>query len=80
MKTPKNPKPNQIRNARHDAGLTQAAAAALIYASLRAWQDWEGGQRAMHPGMFELFKVKVEARGSSDELRKLAEEYGWIKS
>ncbi len=55
-----NPSPNAIRAARESAGLTQAAAAALIYSTMRTWQDWESGARRMHPGLFELFAIKVQ--------------------
>lgn len=56
----KNPTPTKIKKARAAAGLTQDAAAALIYATLRSWQDYEGGQRRMHAGLFELFEIKAE--------------------
>lgn len=55
-----NPTPAQIRSARIAAGLTQTQAAALIYSSLRSWQQWEAGDRRMHPGLFELFKIKCK--------------------
>lgn len=57
----RNPKPEEIKTARERAGLTQTEAAALIYCTLRGWQDWEGGQRAMHPAFWELFRLKVRA-------------------
>ncbi len=41
------------------AGLTQKQAAALIYRSERAWQDWEGGQRTMDPQLWEVFQTKA---------------------
>lgn len=44
------------------AGLSQKQAAELVYASARAWQNWEsesGSNRAMHPAIFELFLVKT---------------------
>ncbi len=57
------PTPAAIRAAREAAGLTQTAAAALIYSSLRAWQQWEKeGDRRMHPGLFELFLLKSKPR------------------
>lgn len=52
------PAPEQIRTARHAAGLTHAAAAALVHANLRSWQKWEAGERAMHPAFWELFLIK----------------------
>lgn len=42
-----------------NARLTQAAAAAMIYAGTRTWQQWEAGDRRMHPGLFELFLLKT---------------------
>lgn len=56
--TARNPKPTEIRAARERAGLTQTEAGTLIHASLRAWQQWESGERRMHPAMFELFRLK----------------------
>lgn len=53
------PTPEAIKAVRAAAGLTQTQAAALIYCTMRAWQDWEGGQRAMHPAFFDLFKIKA---------------------
>lgn len=54
-----NPAPAEIVAARHAAGLTQTEAAKLIHGTMRAWQDWEGGQRRMHPGLWELFRIKA---------------------
>lgn len=59
MTTPESPAPDAIRAARAAAGLTQTQAAALIYCTLRGWQDWEAGKRAMHPAFFELFLLKA---------------------
>lgn len=56
-----NPTQVQIAKARDAAGLTQTEAAALIYCTLRAWQDWEGGQRRMHPAFWELWLLKVQS-------------------
>lgn len=56
-----NPRPAEIVRAREAAGLTQTEAAELIFASLRTWQDWEGGQRRMYASDWELFRVKVKA-------------------
>jgi DNA-binding transcriptional regulator YiaG len=52
-----NPKPADIVRARGE--LTQREAAELIYASEGAWQNWEQGQRPMHPAFFELFLLKA---------------------
>ncbi|MFA6213425.1 MAG: hypothetical protein WC714_28570 [Candidatus Obscuribacterales bacterium] len=55
-----NPTPNQIKQARTDAGLTQTQAAALIYKGCRCWQQWEAGSRSMDKALFELFMIKVK--------------------
>src|SRR3546814_18715612 len=64
-----NPTPEQIRSARDAAGLTQTEAARLIHCTLRGWQDWEGGQRRMHPAFFELFTLKAPAYGYNPDLQ-----------
>ncbi len=56
---PCNPKPDAVRLARQVAGLTQTEAAQTVSASMRAWQQWESGERAMPPGLFELFMLKT---------------------
>lgn len=54
------PTPKQIKQARNDAGITQAESAALVRAgSYRTWQDWESGRSKMHPGLWELFLIKT---------------------
>lgn len=55
----RNPKPAEIRAAREEAGLSQTAAAELIYSTLRTWQDWEAGAARMHPGLWELFQLRT---------------------
>lgn len=57
-----NPDPAAITAAREAAGLTQARAAAVVHANLRSWQKWEGGERSMHPAVFELFMLKTGQR------------------
>jgi DNA-binding transcriptional regulator YiaG len=54
-----NPNPDQILGCRINSGLTQSNAAATIYCSLRTWQQWEAGDRRMHPAFFELFLKKT---------------------
>lgn len=56
------PTPEEIKQARTDAGLSQPAAAALIYSTKRTWQDWEAGKNPMHPGLWELFRLKLAGR------------------
>jgi putative transcriptional regulator len=62
----RNPRPEEVRAAREAAGLTQTEAAELIYCEMRTWQDWEGGQRRMHPAFWELWRSKVSARPPKD--------------
>jgi DNA-binding transcriptional regulator YiaG len=54
-----NPSPEDIRAAREAAELSQTAAAALIHSTMRTWQDWEAGKARMHPGLWELFRLKT---------------------
>jgi len=56
---PKSPQPADIRAARDAAGLTQTQAAALIHGTMRAWQEYEAGNRKLHPGLWELFLRKL---------------------
>lgn len=55
----RNPAPDEIRAAREAAGLSQTEAAALIHCALRGWQEWEAGNRRMHPAFWELWRIKV---------------------
>lgn len=55
------PTPEQIKYARAEAGITQTQAATLIHASLRTWQQWEAGDREMHPAFWELFCLKIRS-------------------
>lgn len=55
----RHPTPDEIRAARAAAGLTQPQAAALVHGTVRAWQEWEGDRRKMHPGLWELFRIKT---------------------
>lgn len=60
-KAGRNPAPAEIIAARERAGLTQTAAAELVYSKLRTWQDWEAGIARMHPATWELFQLKAKA-------------------
>lgn len=59
MNTAHSPAPADIKAAREAAGLTQSAAAALLYKTERAWQWWEAGDRRMDPALWELFLLKA---------------------
>ena len=58
----RNPSPEEIRARREVGGLSQTAAAELIHTTCRVWQQWEAGDRRMHPAFWELFKTKSEKR------------------
>lgn len=58
----RNPKPADVRAAREAAGLTQTAAAEVIHTQVRVWQQWESGERRMHPAFFELFQLKTATK------------------
>ena len=53
------PTPESIIAARSATGLSQTKAAELVHAKLRTWQQWEAGDRTMHPGFWELFRIKT---------------------
>lgn len=65
----RNPKPAEIRAAREAAGLSQTAAAALVYCTLSGWQRWEQGERRMHPAIYNWFLIAV-GRGRAMAARK----------
>lgn len=56
------PSPAEIREARARAGLTQAAAAALVHRTVRNWQQWELGERSIDPAAWALFRVRAGGR------------------
>lgn len=53
-----NPAPDSVRAAREAAGLTQTEAGAIVHTTCRTWQQWEAGDRRMHPAFWELFRIK----------------------
>lgn len=59
-RSPANPPPAEIRAARVRAGISQAAAAQLIYKTTRAWEMWEAGMRRMDPAFWDLFLIRIE--------------------
>lgn len=52
--------PERIRAARTAADLTQTAAGELVGGTLRTWQDWESGARAMPLPAWELFLLRTD--------------------
>ena len=61
----------EIRDARIAADVTQAQAADYVRTSIRAWQQWEAGDRRMHPAFFELFQLKAGLIEINPTLRAL---------
>lgn len=55
------PRPAELRAWRQRHGLTQRAAAALIGAALRTWEDWEAGRRTMPPAKWALLRRRKRA-------------------
>lgn len=53
-------KPADIKSARIAAGMTQTEAGACVGGSLRTWQDWESGKRAMPVAAWELFLLHTD--------------------
>jgi DNA-binding transcriptional regulator YiaG len=56
----RNPHPYEIRAARRQAGLTAAQAAAMIFVATRTWQQWESGDRRMHPAFWLCFQLQLQ--------------------
>jgi DNA-binding transcriptional regulator YiaG len=59
-----NPAPDAVRAARENAGLSQTAAGALVHTTCRTWQQWEAGDRRMHPAFWELFLLKSRSKSA----------------
>ena len=55
-----NPEPSQVKQARKAAGLTQQKSADMLHTQIRVWQQWEYGERRMHPAFWELYRIKTK--------------------
>lgn len=53
------PDPASIEAARRAMKMTQRQAAEVVYGTEAAWKAWESGNRPMHAGLWELFKLKT---------------------
>jgi len=58
----RNPNPAEIKAGRETLGLSQTAAAQVVHTTCRTWQQWEAGDRRMHPAFWELFARKTHHR------------------
>jgi transcriptional regulator with XRE-family HTH domain len=54
------PAPQQIKQARVNANLTQTQAADMLHKSLRLWQNYELGDRGMDISHWVLFQIKLK--------------------
>ena len=52
------PTADQVRAARLAAGHSTAESAALVHMDARSWRYYEQGARAMHPAVWELYRIK----------------------
>ena len=73
------PTPDEIKAARKAAGLTQTAAAAVVHAKLRAWQQWEAqpstaSHRPMSAANWELFCIKTKSKAKRATRQKELDE------
>jgi DNA-binding transcriptional regulator YiaG len=53
------PKPDELREFRRVHGMSTKDAGELVHVSAIAWEQWEAGERRMHPAFFELARLKV---------------------
>jgi DNA-binding XRE family transcriptional regulator len=90
------PTPEQIKQARITAGLTQTQAADMLHKSLRVWQNYELGDRSMDISHWVLFQIKlkyqlnisvsqtldgvIDMPPTPDEIRKARETAGLTKA
>ena len=54
------PTPQEIKEARAYAGLTQTQAANLVHVNLNTWQKWEGGRTKMKKTAWELLLINTK--------------------
>ncbi len=64
------PKPEQIKILRKTLGIKQKEAADLVHVTIRAWQWWESGERAIPLAVWELFLIKVGFHPIYKEIQK----------
>lgn len=62
------PDPATIEAARRELRQTRKEAASVVYGTEASWKAWELGDRPMHAGLWELFKIKT---GDAHTLRRL---------
>ena len=55
----RSPNGEEVKALRESLGLTEIAAANVIYSTPQVWAAYESGERRMHSGLWELFRIKV---------------------
>lgn len=55
------PTSEEVKKARHEAGLTQEEAGKVLHVGWKYWQQWEYGKRTMPEVKWELFLIKTKA-------------------
>lgn len=52
-----------------ELGITAAQdwCAEAVCSKRRAWQQWERGERAIHPGIYKLARIEIARIGHTDE-------------
>lgn len=58
--------PEQVKNARKSAGLTQAQAASVIHADVSRWGGYECGARNMPFVVFDYFLIKTKQKSITE--------------
>jgi len=66
---PDKPNTEQIKAGRLALGLSQSAAARLIYVDPSTWAHWERGKTPMHRAFWELFLIKSGLLEVEDAIR-----------
>ena len=59
MKQPETPNKEQVVEHRLAADLNIFEAAELVYVTPEVWHEWETGIAPMHPGLWELLRIKT---------------------
>lgn len=59
------PTPTEIIQRRTENNLSQVAAARMVHVTVSTWRAWEYGQNPIHPGLWELFTLKLIISPSS---------------
>jgi putative transcriptional regulator len=58
----RNPTPEEILHLRLAVGLSPVEAAKRVYAAVGAWEQWEVGERPMHPVFWRSFRIAASKK------------------